>query len=1286
MKRGVAAVGLALVALILSLLGYDLWRERERALDGARQQTESLARFLEQHVAQTIGSIDLTLTVVADSIAAATPAARPFDPEVRAMLRRWLVAAPDIRSIVILDQAGNLVHAPDGAPDRPIGLSDRDFFTAPRDLPGTGLHIGRPYREADGGAWSIALSRRLTRPDGGFAGVVAAMVDPTYFRKFYQTIDLDRGGLIQLLRRDGTTLARQPFDAASYGGAAPGIPILQERMQWSLRGGLVAAMPPDGVTRILAYQAVTNLPLVIVVGLSVPQVLGEWESDVEAKLAIGVVIAAAVFLLTLLLIRQLARREASDAALRDSGQRFDLAVRGTSDGIWDWDLLTGEQWGSPRLKELLGYGEDDFPVGAAGYESLIHPDDRERDRSALERHWREHRPFDIEYRLRRRDGAYRWFRVRGQAIWDEAGQPVRMAGSASDVTQRKQAEGALVAALDDRRDSEAKLRSLIGNVPGACYRCAGAEPRVPLFISGAIEDISGYPPEDFQILRRQNLSSLVHPDDATTVENALTDAIDQRRPFVVEYRLRHRDGSIRWVYEKGQGIFEPSGRLLCLDGAIFDITERRRVEEALRESESRYRSAVGNVKDVIFQTDARGVWTFLNPAWEEITGFGVEESLGMGLVDFLHPDDRDRGREELRHILEHDTDGARHEVRCLTKDGQFRWIEAHLRPTLAEDGRPTGTTGSLHDITERRRAEENLRAAKEAAERATVAKSGFLATMSHEIRTPMNGILGMTGLLLDTELGPEQRRYAETVQQSGDALLTIINDILDFSKLEAGKLSLETIDFDLARTVASVNELCAPRAHAKNIELAAFVAPDLPNGLSGDPGRLRQILLNLVGNAIKFTEAGGVATEVTKIGETADAVELRFRVIDSGIGIPEEARARLFQKFTQADSSTTRRFGGTGLGLAICKQLAELMGGEIGVESRDGGRSVFWFTVRLGRSAAPEARAPADRAALRGCHALVVDDNEVNRSIFRRQLESWGMTVHCVDGGAAALAAMQDATARGAPFEVALLDQQMPDMDGIELGQRIRDDPALAATGLVLTASPDTHDDAARLAAVGFAAALSKPVAAARLFETLVHLRAGTTVPSSPGAAPAGDDSRGAPARRPLRILLAEDNQVNQMLAVAMLGRAGHRVDLAGNGIEAVDAVHSRPYDLVLMDVQMPEMDGIEATRRIRAMPGKKARIPIIALTASAMKGDRERFLEAGMDDYIAKPIDRGLLIEVVAHWGDGRPPTPAPTPERRAAEPAPAGEPPTAEAEAALAALLGTISGLLEDKKETRQ
>jgi PAS domain S-box-containing protein len=534
MKHAVAAVSLAVVVLTLSLLGYDLWRKREGALEDARERTGSIARAAEQHAAHTVRSVGLTLTVMAELIAAQTPTPRPFDPEVRVMLRRHLAAAPHIRSIFILDQAGNLVHASDGAPDRPIDLSDRDFFAALRDFRDADPHVGRPFRDSDDGPWSIPVSDRLTHPDGTFAGAAVAMIDPDYFFKFYQSINVNEGGLILLLHRDGTTLAREPFDAASYGGAESDAPVLKDLVQRSLRGSLIVAVSPDGATRILTYQAVKNLPLVIVVGLSVTQVLGEWESDVQAKLAIGTVITAAIVLLTLLLIRQLARREESETALRDSSQRFDLAVRGTSDGIWDWDLLTGEQWGSPRLKELLGYSEDDFPVGAAGYESLMHPDDRERDRAALERHWREHHPFDIEYRLRRRDGGYRWFRVRGQAIWNEAGQPVRMAGSASDVTQRKQAETALVAALGDRRDSEAKLRSLIDNIPGACYRCAGAAPRVPLFISGAIEDISGYPPEDFQILHRQNLAGLVHPDDATTVENALAEAIDQRRPFVVE--------------------------------------------------------------------------------------------------------------------------------------------------------------------------------------------------------------------------------------------------------------------------------------------------------------------------------------------------------------------------------------------------------------------------------------------------------------------------------------------------------------------------------------------------------------------------------------------------------------------------------------------------------------------------------------------------------------------------------------------------------------------------------
>jgi CheY-like chemotaxis protein len=496
----------------------------------------------------------------------------------------------------------------------------------------------------------------------------------------------------------------------------------------------------------------------------------------------------------------------------------------------------------------------------------------------------------------------------------------------------------------------------------------------------------------------------------------------------------------------------------------------------------------------------------------------------------------------------------------------------------------------------------------------------------------MNGVMGMTGLLLDTDLDDEQRRYAKTVQQCADALLTLINDILDYSKFEAGKLTLETIDFDLSDLLDSVGQLHGARAHGKGIDLATFVEPDVPNRLRGDPGRLRQVLLNLVANAIKFTDHGGVAIETYSLGTVEGEVHLRFEVTDSGIGIPAEVVPTLFQKFTQADSSTTRRFGGTGLGLAICKQLVSAMGGEIGVDSTQGKGSRFWFSVRLAPGAADRVSHYTANTTLRGFRVLVVDDNEVNRLIFRKQLGAWGMTVTSVEGGSVALTALDEAVQRGAPFHIALIDQMMPEMDGVELGRRISAEPAFAQTKLILATSLGVRGLAARAEACGFAVALSKPIMQGKLLECVAQL-CGVDIAVAALPAPTGAAATRAGARDigPLRILVVEDNQVNQLLATVLLSKAGHRIDIAANGLEALDAVSSRPYDLILMDVQMPEMDGVEATKRIRAMAGAARAIPIIAMTANAMKGDRERLLAVGMNDYVSKPIDKEQLFLSIA-------------------------------------------------------
>jgi two-component system sensor histidine kinase/response regulator len=1342
--------------------------------------------------------------------------------------------------------------------------------------------IERVYFTKDGRKVPVSFSSGWLSPDNGKAQGVVCVAK-----------DISRRKHAEAALRASEESYRDLFDNAQdaiYVHDLKGIYISANRAAEKLSGYPIAEIVGKNIIEFMAPEHVEQIRANITKKLAgVP--LTTYEMEMRARDGRRVPVEVNTRLIyengTAVAVQGMARditeRKQVEAELQKSRERYELAVEGSNDGLWDWNMLTNDVYFSPRWKSMLGYEDNEFESCFASWETALHPDDHARAMATIEAYVDGRTShYALEHRLRHRDGTYRWILARAAILRDANGKPYRMSGSHTDVTERKQIE--LELKTNEMQLTAAQQIAHIGNWEWDVIK-------KNLSWSEELFRIFGLEPRDFGPAVSEFFAH-VHPEDLKLVQRAIKVALRHGVVPSFNFRIVRADQTVRVLQMTGEVGADETGRLTRLWGTTQDVTDRMQVENALRQSEEKYREVIENANDIIYTLDLSGGFTSLNRAGERITGYTREEVLRMNIADVVRPDNADLVRqriakniqganlpdfeleifakdhssltldissrlmiqggavvgiqgigrditarkqvdeklreseEKYRSLLEnipdvtwttdekgnttfisanvesvygftsdeivnddeqrwlgriHPDDVARVlegyralfadrkpydvEFRIQRKDGVWIWLHDRARMPYEKGGllftdgvfsditerklmdeelktnemrmseaqqiahlgswdydaitgevtwsrelwrifgldprefglsyeeylamvhpedhhlvssinersqqekrdfgydyriiRPDGTLrvlrangrvicdehgqmmkirGTDQDITEQKRIEDELEQARDVAIESARLKSEFLANMSHEIRTPMNGVIGMTGLLLDTNLDKEQRDCAETIRASGQGLLTIINDILDFSKIEAGKLQFETLDFLLTNAVEDTIELLAERAHQKKIEFASLIYSDVPTALRGDPGRLRQVLTNLIGNALKFTERGEVIVRVAKESETKDDVVVRFMVSDTGIGISEAAQKRLFQAFTQADGSTTRKYGGTGLGLAISKQLVELMGGQLGVTSTPGQGSTFWFTAVFGKQLEGPAVSQPELVSLDNLRVLVVDDNATNRKILSHQLNSWGMIHQEADSGPHALDLLRSAAAEGLPYDLAVLDLMMPEMDGFELARTIKSDHSIAGTHLVMLTSFGERGHGAMAREAGVAAYLTKPVRQSNLFDCLANVISAATVAAERDVASAQpssqlltkhtlNEARKSPHKL---ILLAEDNIVNQKVATRQLQKLGYRADAVANGREVIEALSRISYDLILMDCQMPEMDGYEATAEIRRREGETRHTPIVAMTAHALTGDREKCIAAGMDEYITKPVKLEELSRVL--------------------------------------------------------
>lgn len=1105
---------------------------------------------------------------------------------------------------------------------------------------------------------------------GRVTGVVAVTLDlEKYGRSFMNVSQFPKGSTLNLLDRNFIRLYRYPDDE-KYAGKAE-LPEMVKQISTGSQEGVFSTVGVDGVRRLYAYKQfflkhsaapylymrigipegqalaparetfLRNIGMItgyLMVAILIAWLLGHilivrkldrlvdtsmkvGQGDFSARTGIeskggelGQLARSFDEMTQSLETKELDRRQA-EKALLESEIKFKSFAEQSIVGMY---LLQDGVfiYVNPRFAEMFGYTVEECLSGLP-FKNLVYTEDQANVAEQVRRRTAGEIDF-VHYAFRgvKKNGQIFDVEIYGSSSIYKG--ETAAAGTILDITKRREMEEAL-------RENEAMQRQLMENLPIGLI-IVDPVTRIIESVNEAAADMFGDTADN---IVGQRCHAFLCP-----VEEGACPVLDLGQEVDNAERLMIRaDGSRRPVLKSVKRV-KIQGREKLLEGFV-DITQRKQAETALKASEERYRTIVETIPDPYSEIDLTGKITFVNQAFLNETGYGSEELLGREFRLLLNDATAKLAAKVYRDIFKTGRPVKNLELEWLAKKGHVVLSEVSVSPIMNAGGNVVGFQSVYRDITERRQMELALSRAKEAAEVANNAKSEFLASMSHEIRTPMNAILGMADLLGETPLTLEQMKFVQVFKEAGENLLGIINDILDISKVEAGQVHLEHIAFNLGDMIERIGDIMSNRAHKKGLELTCRIAPEVPLNLMGDPVRLRQVLVNLLGNAMKFTEKGEVLLDVSMAPQTTGdddrkTAELIFSVIDTGIGIPADKIEDVFERFTQADSSTTRKYGGTGLGLTISKSLVDLMGGKIAVESEEGKGSVFFFTISFPLQTEP-IMADACLEDLVGRRALIIDDNATNRLIVREMLTGWGATSTSVDSGPSGITALQEAQASRQPYDFVVLDYQMPVMNGLTTASEIRKDPGLSSTAIIMLSSAYPQEKITEAKKLGIDHFLYKPVKRNDLRDAICSALGKLRMSEPKPAVAAGASG----TQKPMKILLVEDNEDNRLLVSSFLKNTPHQLDMAENGAVGVEAFKAGGYDIVFMDVQMPVMDGYTATREIRQWETAEGRpaVPIIALTAHALKEDEQKSFDAGCTGHLTKPIKKAKLLSALADY-----------------------------------------------------